>query len=227
MSELPLQVTAEGTEPHPRKVGHKLIDLAVAGAAILISLISLFVAVSHGRTMEKLVAANSWPLLRYDTGNLNDQTQASEINLTIENVGVGPALVKSLAVFFDDKPVRDQRELLRICCGPAPKLSEPSERVAGEQEIGVITSSVANTVIQAGEGRDYIRLAKSPSLVAQWDALNKARFRLRFEACYCSVLGDCWKSNLTGVDAQPVKGCAATPPGASRAPAKGATPGGR
>jgi hypothetical protein len=221
LSEPPLQVNAEGTEPIPRKVGHKVIDMAVAGAAILISLISLFVAVSHGRTMEKLVAANSWPLLRYDTGNLDDQTQLPVITLTIENVGVGPALVKSFAVFLDGKRVADQGELLRTCCGPAPRLPQPSQRGDKEAEIGVVTSSVANTVIRAGEGRDYVRLANTPSFGAQWEALNQARFRLTFEACYCSVLGDCWKSALTGVDAEPVKECPAAPPEDAPAPRKG------
>jgi hypothetical protein len=42
--------------------------MVVAATAILISVVSLVVTVGHGRTMEKLVAANSWPLLRYDTG---------------------------------------------------------------------------------------------------------------------------------------------------------------
>jgi hypothetical protein len=206
MSEPPLQVTPEGTELHPRKVGHKFIDMVVAGTAILISVISLFVAVSHGRTMEKLVAANSWPLLRYDTGNLDDQTQLPVITLTIENAGVGPALVKSLDVYFDGKPVRDQGELLRRCCGDPPK-TKAAVRPATDQEVGVITSTIANTVIRAGERRDYIRLAKPPSYSENWEALNRARFGLTFDACYCSVLGDCWRSDLTGVDARPVEQC--------------------
>ena len=209
MSEPPLQVTPEGTELHPRKVGHNFLDMVVAGTAILISVISLFVAVSHGRTMEKLVAANSWPLLRYDTGNLDDETQLPVITLTIENAGVGPALVKSFNVFLDGKPVRDQGELLRTCCGEAPRSPERGERLSKGSEFGVITSSISSTVIRAGEQRDYIRLANSPSFETQWEALNKARFRLSFEACYCSVLGDCWTSDLTGVDPVPVEVCPA------------------
>ena len=205
MSEPPLQVTPEGTELHPRKVGHKLIDLAVAGAAILISVISLVVAVHHGQTMEKLVAANSWPLLRYDTGNLDSETELQVITLTIENVGVGPAMVRSFEVFLDGKPVRNQGELMRACCGEPPKMPR-------NEGPGLVTSDVANSVVKAGERRDYIKLANSPAIAEQWGALDRARFRLRFEACYCSVLGDCWTSDLTGVDAHPVKQCPAAPP---------------
>lgn len=212
MSEPPLQVTAEGPEPHPRKVGHKLLDMIVAGAAILISVISLVVAVGHGRTMEKLVAANSWPLLRYETSNLDDETQLPVIDLIVENAGVGPAIVKSFTIFLDGKPVRDQGELLRNCCGKPPEPVTPEQRLSTDRGVGVITSSVAGTVVKAGERRVYLKLANSPEVNEQWEALNKARFRVTFDACYCSVLGDCWRSNLSGVDARPVKQCPAPAP---------------
>ena len=209
MSELPIEVTAEGPEAHPPKVGHKLIDMIVAGTAILISIISLFVAVSHGRTMEKLVAANSWPLLRYDTGNFEEETKSKIINLTIENAGVGPALVKSFHVFFDGKPVEGQAALLLACCGPAPAGTSAAGRMRGNVEAELMTSDVANTVIRAGERRHYVKLADTSSVTTQWEALNRARFKLTFDVCYCSVLGDCWRSDLTGVDARPVNQCPA------------------
>lgn len=218
MSETPLQVTPEGPELHPRKVGHKLVDVIVAGAAILISIISLVVAVGHGRTMEKLVAANSWPLLRYDTGNLDDRTQLPVIALTIENAGVGPAIVKSFKVFLDGKPVRDQRELLRSCCGEPAPAGEPAAQLPKNFGQGVVTSDIPNTVLRSGERRDYLRLAHSPAISTQWEASNQARFRLTFEACYCSVLGDCWTSDLTGVDAHEVEECPAAQPEAGAPP---------
>lgn len=46
---------------HPHHTGHRWVDYVIAGTALLVSVISLWVAVGHGRTMEKLVAANSWP----------------------------------------------------------------------------------------------------------------------------------------------------------------------
>lgn len=209
MSEPPLHITPEGPEAHPRKIGHRFLDMVIAGAAILISVISLIVAVSHGRTMEKLVAANSWPLLRYETSNLDDETRLPVIDLTIENAGVGPAIVKSFTVLLDGKPVRDQGELLSTCCGEPPEPRPAGQRLPGQRNVAPITSSVEETVVRAGERRTYLRLAHAPEIGPQWEALNKARFRVTFDACYCSVLGDCWRSNLTGVDARPVKQCPA------------------
>lgn len=43
-----------------------------------------------------------------------------------------------------------------------------------------------------------------------WDGLAKARLDLSFTACYCSVLGDGWTSNLDPVsDPKPVRSCPA------------------
>ena len=50
MSEPPIEVSAEGVEPKPRKTGHRASDLAIGLAALLISLISLAVAIRHGKT---------------------------------------------------------------------------------------------------------------------------------------------------------------------------------
>jgi hypothetical protein len=118
-------------------------------------------------------------------------------------------MVKSFQVYLDGKPVRDQGELLRTCCGEAPR-QLPSAATNG-QVVGVITSTIANTVIRSGERRDYLKHARTQAVTQQWEALNKARFRLTFDACYCSVLGDCWASDLTGVDAHPIEECPATP----------------
>ena len=73
MSELPVNVSADGVHPEPRKSGHRLLDFAIALSAIVISLISLTVAIHHGRVQERLVAANSWPFLFWSTSIEQDE----------------------------------------------------------------------------------------------------------------------------------------------------------
>jgi hypothetical protein len=58
VTETPVNVHAEGVHPEPRKTGHRAIDFSIAASAIVISLISLAVAIHHGRVQERLVAAN-------------------------------------------------------------------------------------------------------------------------------------------------------------------------
>src|SRR3954468_14872627 len=85
----PVRVTPDGIDPEPHRVGHRWLDLVLAGSAILISCISLIVAVEHGHTMQQLVAANSWPLLQSASSNLDDSGRPS-ITLELQNVGIGP-----------------------------------------------------------------------------------------------------------------------------------------
>ena len=47
--------------PHAHPSGKGWLDMALGGSAFIISLVSLWLGIQHGRAMEKLVAANSWP----------------------------------------------------------------------------------------------------------------------------------------------------------------------
>src|SRR5687768_2418530 len=112
---------------HTHRTGHRLLDLALPISALAVSVISLVIAVHHGRTMQdmakenaRLVQANSWPLLQYTTGNANDEGQA-EISMKIENAGVGPAKLVSLEIFLDDQPIRRPSDLIRALDPTEPK----------------------------------------------------------------------------------------------------------
>jgi hypothetical protein len=56
-----------------RKTGHRMADMTVAFSALFVSLCSLGIAVHHGHTMQKLVEANSRPLIQFSisTGDLD------------------------------------------------------------------------------------------------------------------------------------------------------------
>ena len=91
-AEPPAVVTPTGIDPRPKLGGYAFLDLIVAGSAILISCVSLFIATQQSRTMEKTLAASNWPLLQIHTGNSDDSGNAV-LNFEIQNVGVGPANV--------------------------------------------------------------------------------------------------------------------------------------
>jgi uncharacterized membrane protein YhfC len=68
MSEQPaVETGVDEARALAHKTGHAWVDLIIAFSAITISVISLFVAITHGRTEEKMVAANSWPFLTFET----------------------------------------------------------------------------------------------------------------------------------------------------------------
>ena len=188
---------------HPHRTGHRWVDFAVPFSALAVSIISLVVAIHHGRTMQemaranaRLVQANSWPLLQFTTGNANEAGQA-EITLKIENAGVGPAKVISLEIFHGEQRIRTPLDLVQAL-DPATKRPLLS--------LGVTMPMV----LRAGDDTLIFGM-KREGQETLWDKLNTARFELRFRACYCSVFDECWVSDLTTVSPQRVEHCAVTP----------------
>ena len=160
------------------KTGHSIADKILAVLAIFLSCVSVFIAVSHGRTMERLVAANSWPNISYLTGNEDDSGSRQIVTFALKNTGVGPARIDTFEVFYKGVPVRDYIALLTACCG-APTANTSSSRVIDE-------------VLPARDNIEFLSLPKDKASQAVWDALNKERFAVRVRTCYCSVFDECW-----------------------------------
>ena len=190
MSEPLLQTGVDDVHAHAHKTGHTWVDLAMAISAITISIISLFVAVAHGRTEEKLVAASSWPFLTFSTSKNGLEAGGWTIDLRLQNSGVGPARVKWIRLVLDGKPVRDSADLMKRCCGVA------SAPVDEQVRRGLVSQNSPVGVLPAREGVDVLAWRERSGNGAIWSKLESAGYRLRTEACYCSVLADCWISDL-------------------------------
>src|ERR1700691_6685808 len=103
-------MTPEESHHEIRRTGHRWIDISVAACALTVSITSLFVAIRHGRSMDRmaeanarLVQANSWPLLQRYQSDVNAQGERV-FTLDIVNNGVGPAKVESLEVSWKGQP---------------------------------------------------------------------------------------------------------------------------
>jgi hypothetical protein len=170
-------------ESHRHKTGHSVLDFILGGLAVFLSMVSIFIALHHGRTMERLVEANSWPNLNYFSGNLSDDETHPEIRLVLRNTGVGPARIDTLELFYKDKPYATPKEFLAACCGKGPMED--------------VVDQASGMVLPARESITFLRLLHEPDDVAAWDALNKERFSVRVRACYCSVFDECWVMDST------------------------------
>jgi hypothetical protein len=203
--EPPVQISTEGVHPEPRKTGHRLADFSIALAAIVISLISLGVGIHHGKVQERLVAANSWPFLQWGPSH-DDAADQQRFSIYIVNSGAGPALLKGLVVRYKDQPVRGWYELLRECCGV-----ERTPRSLDLAALGFVSGGQPKGVIQPNGKVTLISLARLPHNLQVWEQLSGARRDLEFEACYCSILGECWKSDLQTLDPQATAECRGGP----------------
>jgi hypothetical protein len=192
------------THAEIRRTGHRWIDLSAAGCALILSITSVFVAIRHGHTMERmaeanarLVEANSWPLLQ--TYNSDEGASGERVfSLIVSNFGVGPAKVESLEVFWKGRAMRDDFELLRSCCidGPAPGLDEL-----------IHTSDLHGMVLRAGDVRRLLEFSENPSTAALTDRVHGALPQIVYRACYCSVFDECWMSDLRTLHPPPIKQC--------------------
>lgn len=183
------------------------VDFLVAICALITSIASIWLSVTQGDDMQRLVQAQSWPFLGFTTSNAETSPVTGKpdpvISMTIENLGVGPAKIQSFEIFYKGKNVQTSRELLRACCTDASgKIPEDAWK-----QTPILTSTVVGRVLRAGQTAPFIYWARPDTDNAIWEKLNKARFEVEKKICYCSVFDECWTSDLESTQATPVKNC--------------------
>lgn len=187
------------TEGPTKRRDLPLFEIVIGGGVLLISLVSLFVAVSANRTQERMLAASVWPSLTFAASNAAADG-SPQISLDLFNRGIGPARVRWAELRHRDTPVRNSRALLALCCD-AP----------ADDGLSVSVSTIQHRVIGAGEWIRMLRIPQPEGSTAVYDALWQARAEIHLRLCYCSVLDDCWMLDSDSNDPEPVNQCP-TPP---------------
>jgi hypothetical protein len=167
-------------------------DTLFAVAALFVSAVSLWIGIRTEDANEQLVAASTWPFLQVQISNA-DADAKLDLQFSVVNTGVGPAKVESFEVFWKGKPYRSAIELLEACCGYKPVKSTLPE---AKDHTPLATGTVQGIVLRAGENEMFIHYPLHEDNLAVWTALDKARDQMAYRVCYCSVLNDCWRSEL-------------------------------
>jgi len=180
--------------PEIRKTGHRMADLAVAFSALFVSLCSLGIALHHGRTMQRLVEANSRPFIQITTSTAAQpaaDSASQSFTVAISNPGAGAARVERFSILVDDKPVKDISEALLRLAG-LPDNTPQASAVLGPMTY----SEVAPSYIKAGSEQTVLRWPRTASNAPVWDKDTAAGSeRVKFETCYCSIFDECWVEN--------------------------------
>lgn len=177
-------------------------ELLIGGGVLLISLVSLFVAVSANRTQERMLAASVWPSLIFGTSSAS-QEGVPQVSFDLLNRGTGPARVRWAELLYDGAPVRDSDALLTRCCGRFPESSG--------RQYSLMTSGIQRRVLGADEWVALLRAPRPDPPTPAWEALDRERHKIRLRACYCSVLDDCWLFDSESDDPEPVRHCPRAP----------------
>ncbi len=164
---------------HHHHTGNRFLDTVLGVSAILISFMSLFLAIQHGRVMERMVQASTWPyvMVRYSTSNPDG---SPHVHLEVTNKGVGPAKVESLEVFYHDAAQPGGEALLQEILKPADKHHLP-----------FLQSDVVDSVMAANERADVVDLNAANFTLQETETLKAAMPELSFRVCYCSVFDEC------------------------------------
>jgi hypothetical protein len=153
--------------------------------ATLVGFCALCVSAYTAYVQRQQVRAAVWPILEFGSSN------APDIHFTLANKGVGPAIIRNVIVKVDGQPVKNWYEVL-------DRLVGPGEHPGSE-------SDMSGIVFAAGESMTIftpfdpagkpLAFDKSNPL---WVKMNKERFRVTAEICYCSTLGECWTLRAGG-----------------------------
>lgn len=192
----------EGGHPAHR-TGFHWLDISLALSAVLISLISLWLAIHNARTMEKLVASNSYPNIDFEFGNQWDfqdgQGLRHAIYLSLQNSGIGPARLRAIELSFGGKPATGLRALLSLCCTREPEESLPRVHAwfSGDER---------GAMIRAGKGVTLFAWAENAG-DPRWSRFEAARDDIGIRVCYCSVFDECYVRDSAHREPVPVKAC--------------------
>ena len=170
-------------------------DPFLALVAVIVSAISLWVAIGTEEANRRMVAAASWPLLQADTSDLD-----STITFSILNGGVGPAKLKTVELFWNGRAWPGAHALLKACCGYEGTNGKSPE---------LTTGGVSGIVLRAGENHTFLSLPRRADNDGVWQKLDRARRQVTFRACYCSVFDECWIGTLHNLEPEPVRTCPA------------------
>lgn len=186
------------------------IEIAVAIVALIVSGVSLWVGVRTEDANEQLVATSTWPYVEIQKNNATP-SGVPEIQYLLINGGVGPAKIESFELFYKGKAMPSMIAYLQACCRfdlvkyHARYLAAPE----GGKPTPIISGTPANIVLRPGETRSILTVALGADDADLWRALDHARAETTFDACYCSALDRCWRSDLRGLHPERVDKCTA------------------
>jgi hypothetical protein len=196
----------EGSHAHahkPHGTGFHWLDISLALSAFFVSLVSLWLAIHNGRTMEKLVAANSYPNIDVEPGNRFDfgdgQGLRPAVYLSLANTGIGPARLRAVQLSWQGKPAADLRALVALCCSAdaAPSLPKMDYWHSGD---------LRGYMLAAGQSVNMYAWPEAPG-DPRWARLNDLREKVSLQVCYCSVFDECYVRDREQREPSRVKAC--------------------
>ncbi|NBD94869.1 MAG: hypothetical protein GVY11_00110 [Gammaproteobacteria bacterium] len=177
---------------------HQHFETVGSITAIVVGVAALLVSFDQSRVMREEIRASIWPALQVDGfASLEDETLT--IGMNVQNAGVGPALVRRVAISHDGTAVEDL-EALQALMPPDPDVSRAT--LTGRVLAAGASVRPFELRYPAEASDDAIEVLNS--LLSKWSA----------EVCYCSTLNQCWIADDEPGSPKLVDSCGDQPGGA-------------
>ena len=190
------------------------LNLFLALCAIIISAASFYATYWQANAAERQVKAATWPWLEGRTGNFDEEKNSQEITFYIKNSGSGPAIIKYVKFFHDEKSYSNVLKLIKDCCfdiyayeAQLNELQKESTDINFFETFGWLYTGVSNNrLLASGAELNLFGFKKTGFNTTQWDKVNKQRMNIKTEICYCSLLEQCYLSDGRG-DVKEIEQC--------------------
>jgi hypothetical protein len=166
-----------------------LTSRIVSGSATIIAIVALATALYQARLSREQAKASVWPYL------VQSNSSNSGYSRVVQNVGLGPAIVRGFEVRVDGRPTKNWTDA-------AAKLGiKPSWR--GSRT----TTFRAGHVVPTGGSIELLNLPDT----ADERMVRSAMDHLQTWVCFCSLYGDCWENLSSDNEPKRVKACVDDP----------------
>lgn len=178
---------------NPRR---EFLDTVLSVSAAIVALSALVVTTYQTKIMREQQKMSAWPRVALSNTGSNDN-----YGYIVQNVGIGPALVRSATLAVDGRFLRTWDDVLGAAVGDTSKIDSLIRTST------MVTSSIhPGTVLLPSATTELMRVQKALARPL-YHLFHSGRVRVR--VCYCSVYGDCWLADNQAGSSDPaeVAGC--------------------
>jgi len=179
------------------------LNLIIALCAIFISAASFYATYLQANSAERQVKAMTLPLIQFATGNWDLEKNQRSIKFSIQNAGIGPAIIKTATFKYKDQSFINPRDFLKACCEDSFNKYTEIKSFKKEKEIlmdgKLVTSGLRNNMIIGQSNTDFLILSNGEDTNILLNKLDEERRYLSLEICYCSLLDECYTTEQSGI----------------------------
>lgn len=150
--------------------------LSVAG--VFTGAVALVAALNESQAVRQQTSASVWPYVQFMINDTSAEDAAS-FELSLNNVGVGPARMQGMRVTLNDEVVRDWQSLTAILLPEGAELG-----------VDYGKSSVSRRVLGPGESLVAFQTQHKDLALRLQDATYSGALNVSY--CYCSIFDECW-----------------------------------